>query len=86
MPPGGSVDSRRWVAGLAEIPPDLDTYRSAFVQPARLATTLVIEREGEVIGDLMLRVEDAWAQAEVTDEAANSQAELGLGPGPCAHR
>ena len=30
-----------------------------------------------VIGDLMLRVEDAWAQAEVAEQARATQAELG---------
>ena len=39
--------------------------------------TIVVELEGEVIGDLMLRLEDAWAQAEVADQARGVQAELG---------
>jgi RimJ/RimL family protein N-acetyltransferase len=37
----------------------------------------VIELDGEVIGDLMLAIEDAWAQAEVADRARGVQAELG---------
>jgi RimJ/RimL family protein N-acetyltransferase len=64
----------RW---LTEIPADLETYRHTFTEPARLATTLIIEHDGKVIGDLMLRVEDTWAQAEVADQAASTQAELG---------
>jgi RimJ/RimL family protein N-acetyltransferase len=36
-----------------------------------------VELQGEVIGDLMLKVEDAWAQAEVADRARGTQAELG---------
>jgi RimJ/RimL family protein N-acetyltransferase len=32
---------------------------------------------GEVIADLMLRVEDAWSQAEVREQAKGVQAELG---------
>jgi len=64
----------RW---LTEIPADLETYRHTFTEPARLATTLIIERDGKVIGDLMLRVQDMWAQAEVADQAASTQAELG---------
>lgn len=64
----------RW---LTEIPAGFETYRQTFTEPARLATTLIIEQDGKVIGDLMLRVEDAWAQAEVADQATSTQAELG---------
>lgn len=39
--------------------------------------TLVVERDGVVVGDLMLRVADAWSQAEVRDRARGAQAELG---------
>lgn len=61
----------------------LDDYREQFEDPDRLATTLVVELDGEVVGDLMLKVEDAWAQAEVADRARGVQAELGwvLHPG-----
>jgi len=64
----------RW---LTAIPADLETYRHTFTEPARLATTLIIEQDGKVIGDLMLRVEDPWAQVEVAGQAASTQAELG---------
>jgi RimJ/RimL family protein N-acetyltransferase len=63
----------RW---LTEVPMTLAAYRSTFADPARLATTLVVELDGRVIGDLMLRVEDAWAQAEVVGRAQGVQAEL----------
>jgi RimJ/RimL family protein N-acetyltransferase len=33
--------------------------------------------DGEIVGDLMLRVEDPWAQAEVAEHATGTQAELG---------
>ena len=62
---------------LTEIPADFETYRHTFTEPARLATTLIVEQDGKVIGDLMLRVEDTWAQAEVADQATSTQAELG---------
>ncbi|MDX6301599.1 MAG: hypothetical protein QOF53_2813, partial [Nocardioidaceae bacterium] len=62
---------------LAQLPTDLTSYRSTFVEPERLATTVVVERLGHVVGDLMIRVEDAWAQAEVTADAKGAQAELG---------
>jgi RimJ/RimL family protein N-acetyltransferase len=64
----------RW---LTEVPTDLEPYRVTFTDAARLATTLIIERDGEVVGDLMLRVEDAWAQKEVVEQGRGVQAELG---------
>ena len=59
----------------------IDQYRGQFDKPERLATTLVLERDGRVIGDLMLRVEDAWSQREVEDKAKGVEAELGW----CVH-
>lgn len=49
----------------------------------RLAKTVVIELDGLIIGDLMISVQDGWAQAEVADLAKGSEAELGwsLDPG-----
>ena len=63
----------RW---LTEVPSSLDSYRVTFEGPARLATTLVVALDGRVIGDLMLRVEDAWGQSEVAAGGRGSQAEL----------
>jgi RimJ/RimL family protein N-acetyltransferase len=56
---------------------DHDEYAEAFLDPKRLADTLIVERDGEVIGDLMLVVESPWSQAEVTEQAKDTQAELG---------
>lgn len=64
----------RWIT---RAPHTLDEYRAAFVPPDRLAKTLVVERDDQVIGDLMLAVTDAWAQAEVLEQARAAQAELG---------
>jgi RimJ/RimL family protein N-acetyltransferase len=64
----------RWIT---RAPATLADYRPQFEDPDSLARTLVIEQAGEVIGDLMVRVEDAWAQAEVADRARGVQAELG---------
>ena len=52
-------------------------YVERFADPGRLAKTLVLEHDGVVVGDLMLSVEDAWAQAEVVEQARGVQAELG---------
>jgi RimJ/RimL family protein N-acetyltransferase len=64
----------RW---LPRLPTDLETYRATFTDPARLAATVIVERDGRIIGDFMLKVEDAWAQVEVADQARGLQAELG---------
>jgi len=55
----------------------LEEYRTAFDDPSSLAKTLIVERERQVIGDLMLAVEDGWGQAEVADQARGVQADLG---------
>jgi RimJ/RimL family protein N-acetyltransferase len=64
----------RW---LTRAPRTVEEYRVRFEDPESLAKTLVIERDGEIIGDLMVAVEDSWAQAEVAEQARGVQAELG---------
>ncbi|PFG41026.1 RimJ/RimL family protein N-acetyltransferase [Georgenia soli] len=64
----------RW---LTRAPDTLEAYRAQFQEPEALAKTLVLEHDSEVIGDLMVAVEDAWAQVEVADRARGVQAELG---------
>lgn len=68
---------------LTEVPQDVADYRGTFTEPGRLANTVIVELDGRIIGDFMLRVEDGCAQAEVSDRAGRSQAELGwvLDPG-----
>ncbi|WP_247650035.1 GNAT family N-acetyltransferase [Clavibacter capsici] len=55
------VDGAAWIAGSA----------------AMLRDQLVLELDGRVVGDLMVRVEDAWGQREVLHLAVGTQAELG---------
>ncbi|GAB3264740.1 GNAT family protein [Alteromonas gracilis] len=54
---------------------------AAFVEhwadPASLDLTLLIEYDGAPVGDLMVRITDAWAQVEVREAARDCQAELG---------
>jgi RimJ/RimL family protein N-acetyltransferase len=64
----------RW---MSRHPRTLDEYRQQFERPDRLSKTLVVELDGVVVGDLMLAIEDAWAQAEVEEQAEGVQAELG---------
>jgi len=64
----------RW---LTRAPATLEQHRAQLEDGARLAKTLVVVLDGEVIGELMLQVEDAWSQAEVAERARDVQAELG---------
>ncbi|WP_211229436.1 GNAT family N-acetyltransferase [Nakamurella lactea] len=57
--------------------PTEGAFRAHFEKPQSLATTLVLERDATVIGDLMLKVEDGWAQEEVAVQAVAVHAELG---------
>jgi len=62
---------------LTSAPDTLEEYRAVFEHPPRLAKALVVELDGVVIGDLMIAVEDAWAQTEIAEQARGVQAELG---------
>jgi RimJ/RimL family protein N-acetyltransferase len=77
-----------WLTGC---PADLDAYRQLFSEPDRLATTVIVvlghSAAAPVIGDFMLRREDAWAQLDVAEQAHETQAELGwiLDPAHTGH-
>ena len=64
----------RWIT---RAPATFEEYDARVADPERLAASIVVELEHEVIGDLMLRVDDAWSQAEVAEQASGVQAELG---------
>jgi RimJ/RimL family protein N-acetyltransferase len=64
----------QWLTSRSSSP---EEYRTRFVDPDRLARWLVVELHGAVIGDLMVKVGDAWAQAEVEEQARGVKAELG---------
>lgn len=78
----------QWLTGG---PADLDAYRELFSEPARLAATVIVtlghDAAAPIIGDFMLRRQDAWAQREVADRARDAEAELGwvLDPGHTGH-
>ena len=67
-----------WLTGA---PADLEGFEAHFIEPERMSRTIIValtpELGGDLIGDLMLRVEDAWAQLEVQEQARGTQAELG---------
>jgi RimJ/RimL family protein N-acetyltransferase len=54
-----------------------DAYRERYFRSKRLADLLIVELDGRVIGDLMLKVEDGWAQEEAADQAKCVQGGLG---------
>lgn len=65
----------RW---LSRAPQSLGEYASQFTEPEPLGKSLVVELDGDVIGDLMVDVGDGMAaQAEVAEQARGVQAELG---------
>jgi len=64
----------RWMTAL---PAHERSFAERFVEPDRLGPTLVVERDGAVVGDLMVRIEDGWGQTEVAEQARATQAEIG---------
>jgi RimJ/RimL family protein N-acetyltransferase len=56
---------------------DRAAFKAWFQDRAERANTLVVEHRGSVIGNLLVRVEDAWSQTEVREQAAGTQAEIG---------
>src|SRR5690606_36454569 len=70
----------RW---LGRAPATREAFHETYSDPARLAMTFVIvlpDADGgapAIIGDLMIKLSTAWAQAEVAEQAAGTEAELG---------
>ncbi len=62
----------RW---MTQLPTDVGSWRSDIGR--RHPFALMIELDGEPIGDLFLKTEDAWAQAEVRERAVAVHAEIG---------
>ena len=54
-----------------------DAYRERYFRPRHFASLLVVELDGRVIGDLMLKMEDGWGQEEVAARVKGVQGELG---------
>jgi RimJ/RimL family protein N-acetyltransferase len=70
---------------MTRLPGALEEFRSSFAEPDRLAVTLIVERGDRIVGDLMIRVSAAWAQAEIAEQAQGTQAELGWAFDPAHH-
>lgn len=56
---------------------DRAEYDERFANPDRMAMILVVERDGEIVGDQMVVLEDAWGQTEVAEQTRGVQAEIG---------
>jgi len=67
-------DVSRWMTDLST---DLGRFTEVAGGDEALRARVLIEHEGRVVGDLMLRVEDSWAQAEVKEQGAGTKAEIG---------
>ncbi len=68
-----SGDVTRWTG---RAPRSREDVTRDFLTEEHLASALVVEREGEVIGDLTVGVEDAPGQRDVADQLAGRQAWL----------
>lgn len=69
---------------LGRAPDTIEAFREAYAEPQRLSTMFAIDLLPEeaharpvLIGDVMVRIEDGWAQAEAAEQARAVQAELG---------
>jgi len=62
---------------LHEIPSDLEPYRVRFTEPDGLASMIVAEHQGRIVGDFMLRVVDCWAQADTALQDRPREAQVG---------
>lgn len=64
----------QWLTGA---PASLEDYVERYGTPERFATTLVVEAEGTLVGDLFCSVESPWSQAEARDAARHTLAAMG---------
>lgn len=73
---------------LGRAPATREAFRETYSEPRRLAMTFVIvhpDADGgdpTIIGDLMIKISDGWAQAEVAEQAAATEAEIGWALAP----
>jgi RimJ/RimL family protein N-acetyltransferase len=63
-----------WLTGR---PTSYDDYVERYGTPDRLASTLVVELDGTIIGDLFLGVGTPYSQVEVRELATDSEAAIG---------
>lgn len=78
----GDPDVADW---LTRLPPSREAYAEWYASSEMLDTRIVIERDGVLIGELHLEVKDGWAQAEVSDRAEGTEADIGWVLAPQYH-
>ena len=62
---------------LTFLPSDLASFTERFESADWQATTVVVECDGAVVGELSIRSQDGWSQKEVAEQAAGVEAEIG---------
>ncbi len=72
-------DVAEWIGGTAT---DVDSLAERF---GKGGMAVIVEHEGRLIGDLMVKVQDAYAQREVAESAAKTEAEIGWVFDPAHH-
>ena len=63
--------STEWLGPLPE------DFTQRFVAPERLGLLIAVERDGDLIGDVMVSIGDAWAPVAMATQGHGVQAELG---------
>lgn len=62
---------------MTDLSADWEEFVERMREPARAASTITLERDGVVVGDLMLRLVDPYAQGEVAEQVVGTGAEIG---------
>ena len=62
---------------LTNLPTDRAAFAERFAGPEVLPTMVIVEHDGEVVGELSVRLKDGWSQQEVEEQAKGVEAEIG---------
>lgn len=77
-------ENSRWVTSTWD---DYAEYLRSFREPEHLRERLVVELSGAVVGEVVIRRQDAWSQTESRKAASGVEAELGWSLDPaCSGR
>lgn len=69
----------QWIGAAAT---DIETLAERFDDGS---IAVIVEHDGQLIGDLMVKLQDAYAQREVVEQATGAEAELGWTFDPAHH-
>lgn len=62
---------------LTVLPTDPLAWAERFAGTEVQSTTVILERDREVVGELSIHLQDGWSQKEVADRASRVEAEIG---------